>query len=168
MSENPNEVPQPQVSTAKTEAQTVVLAEPLERLFAALLDGVCVMIAMIPFVLISNGLKWLSNQGLGFLIYSIVLGIVGFGVFIGINYKFLVGSGQTIGKKVFKMKVVDMQGRQTTLKGHLLKRYAFHLLLPLVPKIGQIAAFVNALFIFRQNRRCVHDLVAGTQVVKLG
>ena len=38
----------------------------------------------------------------------------------------------------------------------------------LVPVLGPLASFVDILFIFGASRRCVHDLIAGTQVVRVG
>jgi hypothetical protein len=35
----------------------------------------------------------------------------------------------------------------------------------LVPSAGGLFSLINVLFIFRSDRRCVHDLVAGTKVV---
>jgi hypothetical protein len=38
----------------------------------------------------------------------------------------------------------------------------------LVPGIGALAVTVDDLFIFRTDRRCLHDLIAGTKVVAVG
>jgi uncharacterized RDD family membrane protein YckC len=35
-----------------------------------------------------------------------------------------------------------------------------------IPYLGGIYGLVDALFIFRDDRRCVHDHIAGTRVVK--
>jgi len=36
-----------------------------------------------------------------------------------------------------------------------------------VPMIGNVFTIVNYCFIFRADRRCLHDLIAGTKVVKV-
>jgi uncharacterized RDD family membrane protein YckC len=39
-------------------------------------------------------------------------------------------------------------------------------LLSALAGIGWIFALVDALFIFREDRRCLHDFIAGTRVVR--
>jgi uncharacterized RDD family membrane protein YckC len=36
-----------------------------------------------------------------------------------------------------------------------------------LPFVGPLLSIVNVLLIFRDDRRCGHDLIAGTRVVKL-
>ncbi len=35
----------------------------------------------------------------------------------------------------------------------------------LIPYVGMIFVFIDPLFIFREERRCIHDFIAGTKVV---
>jgi uncharacterized RDD family membrane protein YckC len=35
-----------------------------------------------------------------------------------------------------------------------------------IPVVGQIFSFINILFIFTKEKRCIHDLVAKTKVVQ--
>ena len=44
-------------------------------------------------------------------------------------------------------------------------RYVLVMLVMAIPIIGQLLGLADALFIFRSDRRCVHDLLAGTKVV---
>jgi len=44
-------------------------------------------------------------------------------------------------------------------------RYGSTQLISLVPVLGGLYVIVDVLFIFRDDRRCIHDLIAGTQVV---
>lgn len=37
--------------------------------------------------------------------------------------------------------------------------------LSLIPAIGQLFAVIDTLCIFWEDRRCIHDLIAGTKVV---
>jgi hypothetical protein len=48
----------------------------------------------------------------------------------------------------------------------LLKRYLPVQVVGSIPVLGMFASLVDVLFIFRDDRRCVHDLIAGTQVTK--
>ena len=36
----------------------------------------------------------------------------------------------------------------------------------MVPMLGGFASLVDALCIFREDRRCIHDLIAGTRVIE--
>ena len=35
-----------------------------------------------------------------------------------------------------------------------------------IPLVGTVFSLVNICFIFREDRRCIHDLMAGTHVVE--
>ena len=37
----------------------------------------------------------------------------------------------------------------------------------MIPVIGSFLGLLDVLFIFRQDRRCLHDMVAGTEVISL-
>jgi hypothetical protein len=37
----------------------------------------------------------------------------------------------------------------------------------LIPTLGGLLTLVDALFIFGGSRRCVHDLIAGTKVIRV-
>ena len=45
------------------------------------------------------------------------------------------------------------------------RRYLFANGVGMIPFIGGLISIVNICFIFRGDKRCLHDLVAGTQVV---
>ena len=74
----------------------------------------------------------------------------------------LVKNGQTVGKKLVRIKIVDVR---TGLNGgfvpNVLERGFLMCLLYIIP----FFFFVDALFIFRDDRRCIHDFIAGTKVV---
>jgi uncharacterized RDD family membrane protein YckC len=36
-----------------------------------------------------------------------------------------------------------------------------------IPVVNFILPLLDALFIFREDRRCIHDLIAGTKVIQL-
>jgi uncharacterized RDD family membrane protein YckC len=44
-------------------------------------------------------------------------------------------------------------------------RYVLVMLVAVIPFIGGLLGVIDFLFIFREDRRCVHDLIAGTKVV---
>lgn len=74
-------------------------------------------------------------------------------------------SGQTIGKKVMKVKVVMLDGSAVLPKASW-KRTIFREALGLIPS-GMVAV-LDALFIFGKARRTLHDRFGGTIVIKAG
>ena len=74
--------------------------------------------------------------------------------------------GQTIGKKLLGLRILRSNGERAGLGRLLGLRYGVGLLIELVPVIGMIYALVDLLLIFREPRRCVHDYIADTIVVR--
>ena len=91
---------------------------------------------------------------------------IGFGVFVLVQFVPLNATGQTWGKKVLGIKIVDLAGAKPPIGRLLGARYLPMQLVGNVPFVGPVLAIVNVLLIFRGDRRCGHDLIAGTQVVK--
>ena len=76
--------------------------------------------------------------------------------------------GQTVGKKLMDIRIVRHEDES---KPGFVRAFVLRLLLPgmfgAIPFVGPAFTLVDALFIFRPDRRCVHDLIAGTMVVKV-
>jgi uncharacterized RDD family membrane protein YckC len=86
-----------------------------------------------------------------------------------VNWVLLTKRGQTIGKIAAGTRVVMLDGSRAPF-GRVVALRAWPLFLlqyvPILAKsIGPILGIVDILFIFRKDRRCLHDLVAGTKVV---
>ncbi len=95
---------------------------------------------------------------------GVVLGFIGF---ILLNGYYLKKDSQTIGKRIVGIRIVDMDNQILTLGKILVLRYLLIRIAAMIPFAGGLYGFVDMLFIFRQNRRCLHDLIAGTKVVKV-
>ena len=146
-------------------APDAVLASRWSRLGASIIDGLIMALAIVPITLLIGGLGALSGEEPLSFGVNIILGLLSIVVFVGINYKLLVSKGQTIGKKLVNIKIVDMNGEKPDFNDHLVKRYAVYFLPSQVPIIGGLFQLVNILFIFRGDKRCIHDLAGNTQVV---
>jgi uncharacterized RDD family membrane protein YckC len=48
----------------------------------------------------------------------------------------------------------------------ILKRYLPISVVSVIPVVGPLLTLIDILFIFRSDRRCVHDLIADTQVLE--
>ena len=63
------------------------------------------------------------------------------------------------------MKIVDLQGNKPEFGKLIGLRYLTTWVIGMVPVLGTIYQLVNVLFIFGNDRRCIHDKIAGTRVV---
>jgi len=89
-------------------------------------------------------------------------------VLLAIQIYLLVTRGQTIGKLVVGIKIVDYDtGTNPGFVKVFLLRSFVNSLIGAIPLIGNVYSLVDVLFIFREDRRCIHDLIAGTKVVKV-
>ncbi|HMW71758.1 MAG TPA: RDD family protein, partial [Cellvibrionaceae bacterium] len=87
-------------------------------------------------------------------------------VFLLFNGLLLVQRGQTIGKLVLSIKIV-MQDHSALTVPTLAIRYGVYFLGNLIPLIGPLFGLINVLFIFGEERRCLHDRAAKTIVVNV-
>ena len=143
--------------------QQFILASRMKRLFARLLDGVFGLVsALVPgFVLtfLSDG----NFDPESFLLGAVV-GIICFCIY---QWYLLATTAQTIGKKYLKIKIVNKNGEQAGFFVNVVLREWVMGLIGIIPAIGGIIQIVNILFIFRDDRKCIHDLIAGTVVVSV-
>jgi uncharacterized RDD family membrane protein YckC len=79
---------------------------------------------------------------------------------------FVYRNGQTIGKKLLGIKVVRKDGAKATLGRIFWLRYLLNSVFMLIPVFGSLYSIVDALFIFGSAKRCVHDYLADTIVVR--
>ena len=97
---------------------------------------------------------------------NLIMFLVGQSIFLILNGSFLANYGQTIGKRVMKIKIVDMEGNNLGLIKLYSLRYLTFSLFSQIPVAGGLISLVNILFIFGKERRCLHDRLAGTQVIR--
>ena len=142
------------------------LASRWARLGASIIDSIIMMVVLVPTMYFTGGFDGMMEGREPGFAYMFGMGILSLVIYLVINYRFLVSNGQTIGKKVLEIKIADLNGNLPVFQPQLLIRYAVYLLPGQVPFIGQLFSLVNVLFIFSAEKRCIHDLVAKTKVVK--
>ncbi|NMP03813.1 RDD family protein [Pseudoalteromonas arctica] len=132
-----------------------------DRLVAAIVDGVLGVVCFIPvFMLV--GFDNLSQPTL-----TLSAGLLGYGILstLVLHGYLMYQRGQTIGKSLMSIRIENLDGTQASFTTIYFKRMLSMQLLSLVPSVGQfIAGFVNPLFIFGKDKRCLHDHLAGTKV----
>ena len=107
----------------------------------------------------------IGATGYGY-VETLLLAVLGIAAYIGIQWTFWASTGQSIGKKVMKTQVVNLDGSQASAKTIALKRYAIMSLIGNVPVAGGLVSLIGVLLIFRRDRNCLHDDIAKTRVVK--
>jgi uncharacterized RDD family membrane protein YckC len=157
--------------------EALQLAERGTRLGAVILDSLLNTVLVLPFVIAAmfySGVfsgsppPWLVEAMRGGLSLAFQLGIIVFGflVFLLIQGYPLARYGQTWAKRWLGIRIVDLEGRKPEFWRLLLLRYGVGQVLGVVPCIGPLYGLTDACFVFRDDRRCVHDLLAGTRVVQ--
>lgn len=141
----------------------LILASPGSRLWAHFMDG----LVMIPFGLLGFGLAWATEilhksiyMGMA-LIYLPVLTMLAY------QWYLVSTTGQTLGKGWAGIKIVKMDGTDVDFVSGVLVRSWAMAAIGLVPFLGAIAQLVNPFLVFAQDRRCLHDHLAGTQVISV-
>jgi uncharacterized RDD family membrane protein YckC len=93
-------------------------------------------------------------------------GLGGTGAVLALNSYFWATRAQSIGKMIVGTKIVALDGSNASLSLIILRRVLPISLVALIPGVGSVVGLVDAVAIFRKDRRCVHDLIAGTRVVR--
>jgi uncharacterized RDD family membrane protein YckC len=137
---------------------SAALAGRLARLGAAIVDGIVLVVPVALFAVVTPLL--VHGPG-GETVASVFILLAILIVFI-FQMVLLTKEGQTVGKKVLGIRIVKMDtGENGGFVPNVLLRLIVNGLIGIIPFYG----LVDILFIFRSDRRCIHDLIAGTQVV---
>jgi uncharacterized RDD family membrane protein YckC len=89
-------------------------------------------------------------------------------IIFGLQIYLLCTRSQSVGKICMGTLIVDQRtGKRAGAVSCVLLRFFVHGLITSIPNIGSIYGLVDALFIFRQDRRCLHDMIASTVVVEV-
>ena len=149
-------------------SEGVQLASRGLRLAGAMIDGIIAMLVMWPMAYVTG--YWekamVEEQTVA---DTLLLGGIGFVTFLVLNGYLLANHGQTIGKRLVKTRIVSVHDEKPLPFGKLISlRYVPVWVVSQVPVLGQIINLVNVLFIFRADRRCIHDHIAGTKVITAG
>ena len=134
------------------------------RLVAVLIDGLLFVLCCAPGAI----MLWVGandNNDTLEIIGGILIGLV-FLALLVIQIYLLSARGQTIGKKMMSVKVVKYDdGSNPGFVHACLLRLIVPGFINGIPIIGYIFPVVDACFIFSEERRCIHDLIASTKVV---
>lgn len=158
----------------------VELAGRGARLGSFFLDYVCSVLAATPGLIIlgptflsifmeaAQGREPdLSGVQAGGMLLGIAVACLGSLIMLVVQVVMLSTRGQTIGKRLVGIRVVrHPDGSQAGFVHGWLLRNLVPGVIQCLPWIGFAFFLVDACFIFRDDKRCIHDFIAGTQVVK--
>jgi len=89
-------------------------------------------------------------------------------VFLLLNGYLLAKYGQTVGKKLVGTRIVSHVDERILPLGRVFGlRYLPLSIIAQIPVVGGFVGIIDGLFIFRKDKRCIHDLIAGTKVVNI-
>ena len=134
-----------------------VLASRGQRLLAAIIDGLLIYVfagsvAVAAYFMASTAAAKVTAAAavIAVLVWNAVL---------------IARHGQTVGKRAVKIRMVRSDGSDASFSRLFFLRGVLVLLLWSLPVIGALFWLVDVLCIFRDDRRCVHDMMADTKVV---
>ncbi len=141
-----------------------------QRFLGALIDGFLLLIIVLAIAI-----------GLGILLVilefdverfeetflSEIIGfVIGFSSFLALQGYFLYARCQTIGKMVMKTRIVGDDGAWVPFGRMIMRRYLPFYVISAIPII-KFLAFVEVLFVFGEERKCLHDRMAETKVIRV-
>lgn len=156
------------------------MSKPMElagrgrRLTATLIDAILVPSLSIVLIMIAGVLEDAEDYATSWwMLWVLLLAIVSYLILNGYG---LWQSGQTVGKRLLGIAITRTKSAEDTNDEFVpaplwrliaLRALFFPLLFLIVIPWVMLIPIVDQLLIFGKDRRCLHDLIAGTQVVRL-
>jgi uncharacterized RDD family membrane protein YckC len=148
-----------------TPAMSSVLAEPGTRFVANLVDSFAIILPMLGSLFLGGMLSAVTgNEEEALFGILVLLGVLASLGVLGYQLYLLSELGQTLGKRMMGIKVVRTDGSPVNLGRLILLR---NLVPGAINSACGLFSFIDALFIFAADRRCLHDHIADTKVVKV-
>ncbi len=141
------------------QTEELPLASRGVRLGAAILDGLLVLAAMIPgFIMLGLDTEsWAAYVLMG-------IGWLGIGSY---QWYLIATRGQSLAKGWLKIKIVKTDGRDVGFWDGVVLRVWIISIVANIPYLGGVVGLVDALMIFGEAKRCLHDHLAGTVVIEV-
>ena len=153
-----------------------VTASRLSRLGATMVDATLVPSLTILLVLMTGIVEDAEDYTSNVWMLQVLL--LAIGSYLALNGYFLWRSGQTLGKKLFGIAIVtyiseaiSVDGDKEPVKAKFWKLICvralfFPLIFMVVTPLAPLP-LLDQFMIFGKKRRCLHDLIAGTAVIRL-
>jgi uncharacterized RDD family membrane protein YckC len=142
-----------------------------QRFVAALLDGILYIpfIGVAMFFLFNDLQSGTEKEMAALKMQAFVLPLA------ALQWYLIVRTGQTLGKRWTRLKILRTDGRPVDfVSGVLLRNWVLYLV-PMIlsilvsgsEQVTSLVSLVDVLMIFGAAHRCLHDYIAGTMVVQL-
>ena len=164
--QNPYTPPKSELADNQPAPPELELADRGIRLLAAIIDSLIVMIVFAPVLWFAGFFKSIMANEVDFM-FSLKVTLAGFLVYVLVQGFPLFYWGQTWAKRLVDIRIVDMEGRQPEFWKLIVLRYGVIQAIGLIPVLGGLFGLANPLFIFGEERRCLHDRIAGTRVINV-
>ena len=152
------------------------LAERWRRLVGAVADGLLEALCWTPTSMammkatsemLQDG-QFEPEQFMKFFWSALPLSAPYLGALIVLQAVLLSWRGQSVGNLLVRTRIVRApDGEPVGFLRAFLLRGALARIIRQIPLLGSLFWIVDSCFIFRDDRRCLHDLIAGTKVVKV-
>lgn len=162
---NPYQTPSSDISIPGESPEE--LAGRWRRLVASIVDSLVIGVIVLPIMYLMGIFDYVRSGMQAPVTLMLLAAVMGFVTFVVINYIPLSKTGQTVGKKLLNIRITDLQCNKADVSTIILKRYLPVHAAGQIPIIGSIVGVIDVLLIFRADRRCLHDLIAGTQVMRV-
>ncbi|MEE2937130.1 MAG: RDD family protein [Planctomycetota bacterium] len=140
------------------------LASRFARLGAVIVDGIISLFITLPLAYFMGFFRELAAEMIA--LEDIILTLQGLVIFLVLHGYLLATRGQTIGKMLVGIRIVDYKSGELLPFFKLVGlRYLPLWIVTMIPFLGNFIALVDVLAIFTSERRCLHDLVANTKVI---
>lgn len=154
-------------------ATDAVNASPGKRFAAQFLNGLMFFIPVLILLfgfLLSGGLGMLSGEDIVTsiaMILSLAIAGLSFIAIVITNFVMLLKHSQSIGKYWMKIQIVSIEDdRPADAAKTILLRFLVNGFLTTIFS-WTLYPIIDPLFVFREDRRCIHDLIAGTRVIDI-
>lgn len=143
-----------------------VLATRASRFWASLLDSLIGIVVLV-IVAAPTDLVGKIQSGELTLVDQAIFAVATFVGYLLIQGYPLAKRGQSLGKIAMSVQIVSIDDGRILPFWKLIGLRVLPLTLASqIPILGNLVGIVDALFIFREDRRCVHDYIASTKVVQ--
>lgn len=157
--------PQADVEDVEIDQGGLRLAGRGRRFAASMIDLVAILVTLWLVSVLTPMNPW-ANTDRSLWSPSLADNLYGFLCFLGLQGWLLATRGQTIGKFLLNMRIARPDGTAASFGRIFGLRYGLGYLINIIPALGLTFAVLDALLIFRSSRRCLHDSIADTIVIK--
>jgi len=136
----------------------------VQRFAAMLIDSLIIGIIISPLSYVLELERYVESGAV--LPYPVIIQLyIGiFAAYVLVNGWLLYRYGQTVGKRMLKIAIATDDYQVPSFNRLIFVRYVPFLVTGIFPILSAVNIF-DGLLIFKPDRRCLHDILAGTQVI---